>query len=148
MLYVFGYHPDSEKELFNYSDHICTALQLTNFWQDVSMDLKIDRIYIPLEIMKKNNYTVENLTEGIEDERFQRIIKELVDKTREIFEKGRPLINCLKGRLKLEIKATYLGGNSILDKIEKINYKVITERVKLSKSDTGSIFLKTLIKKI
>ena len=148
VLHVFGYHPEKDKELFEYSDNICTALQLTNFWQDVSVDLKIDRIYIPLEIMEKNNYTVENLQEKIEDERFQQIIKELVGKTREIFEMGKPLINSLHGRLKLEIKATYLGGNSILNKIEKLNYKVLSERVKLSKSDTGSIFLKTLMKSI
>ena len=148
VMYVFGYHPEREKALFGYSDNICTALQLTNFWQDVSVDLKIDRVYIPLELMEENNYTYKNLTEKIEDDRFQSIIKELVDKTREIFKKGKPLINALSGRLKLEIKATYLGGNSILDKIEEIDYKVLSKRVKLSKSDTGSIFLKTLMKSI
>lgn len=144
VLYVFDYKPEEKPELFGYSDRICTALQLTNFWQDVSVDLKMERVYIPDEIMRKYNYTYDDLTAKKENMDFTAIMKELCNKTRELFEKGKPLIKHLKGRLKLEIKATYLGGNLILDKIEQRDYKVITKRVKISKADTGTLFLKML----
>ncbi len=148
VLYVFGFTPSENANLFERSDDICTALQLTNFWQDVSADLKMGRIYIPGQIMLKYGYSYDELMKKTEDERFLKIMRELVDKTELIFNSGAPLIQDLKGRLKLEIKATYLGGKRILKKIKDINYKVLTERVKLSKSDTISIFTRTLFGKV
>ncbi|MBK8554077.1 MAG: squalene/phytoene synthase family protein [Ignavibacteria bacterium] len=65
VLYVFGYTPDKDKTCFEYSDSICTALQLTNFWQDVSVDLKIDRIYIPEKLMNEYNYNENMLHEKL-----------------------------------------------------------------------------------
>lgn len=148
VLYVFGYHPNTDKLMYQRSDDICTALQLTNFWQDVSVDLEMGRIYIPAQIILKYGYSYDEMHKKIEDDRFVKIMKELVDKTELIFNSGAHLIPDLKGRLKLEIKATYLGGNRILKMIKDINYKVLSERVKLTKSDTISIFTRTLFGKV
>lgn len=135
VLYTFGYNRVSHKDCFIYSDFICTALQLTNFWQDVSVDLKINRIYIPLSLMKENNYDENMLNEKIENDDFRNVIHQLVMSTRNIFEKGNVIINCVTGRLKLELKATIAGGNEILNKIEDINYNVLSKRVKLNNFD-------------
>ena len=143
VLYIFGYNREKNESLFRYSDKICTALQLTNFWQDVSRDLGIDRVYIPAEIMNKYGYSYEELFTKVENEAFRKVIKELTDRTRLIFEEGKELIKNLSGRLKYEIKATYAGGNEILNKIEGINYGVLSERVKLGKPDKAKILFRT-----
>ncbi|MCB0722145.1 MAG: squalene synthase HpnC [Ignavibacteriae bacterium] len=148
ILYVFGYDPDRDEKLFSYSDSICTALQLTNFWQDVSPDLEIGRVYIPQNIMRKYDYAYEDLFKKVEDERFISVVKELVEKTRRIFLHGKPLVDELSGRLRYEIKATYLGGNEILNKIELLNYTVLSRRVKLGKSDKISLILKTFMSRV
>lgn len=147
VLYVFGYNPSNDEKLFAYSDNICTALQLTNFWQDVSMDLRIGRVYIPQEVMTEYNYSYDDLLAKKEDERFTAIMRKLTERTRRIFAAGQPLIRELSGRLKLEIKATYMGGNAILDKIEEIDFKVLTKRVSLGKRNKLSLIFKTFLSK-
>lgn len=147
VLYVFGYSPGKDAELFKYSDRICTALQLTNFWQDVSVDLGIGRVYIPGDVMKEHDYTYDELMAKTEGERFTSIMRELTNRTRMIFRQGMPLINELNGRLRLEIKATYMGGNAILDKIEAMDYGVLSKRVKLGKRDKASLILRTFLSK-
>ena len=135
VLNVFGYKDDMYADTFALSDKICTALQLTNFWQDVSRDLNLQRVYIPAETMRQNYYTTEMLYNKIENEDFRRIMRILVSKTRIIFEEGGEIINHLRGRVKLEIKATIAGGLKILNKIERINYNVLTNRVEIRKTD-------------
>lgn len=138
VLYIFGYKPeDSEesKKIFDYSDKICTALQLTNFWQDVSVDLKMNRIYIPERIMTDNNYKVKMLFDKIENEDFKIIMKTLSDKTKLLFDEGKKITGCVNGRLKMELKATIAGGMEILNKIEKIDYNVLSKRVKIDNFD-------------
>ena len=146
VLYVFGYDPENNYDAFKYSDKVCTALQLANFWQDVSVDLNMDRIYIPEDIMMKNNYSAILLSEKVEDDDFRKTLSELCDRTDEIFESGNEIIKFLKGRLKFEIKATINGGREILSKIRKINYNVLNNRVSLSSLDKFKIFINAFIK--
>ncbi|MDQ3020073.1 MAG: squalene synthase HpnC [Bacteroidota bacterium] len=146
VLDVFGYTRDSDEKCFGYSDKICTALQLTNFWQDVSLDLKMNRIYIPAKSMKEFDYSEQMLFENIENDNFRSMIKNLVDKTKMFYEDGEGIINLVRGRLKLELKATLEGGMEILKKIERINYNVLSRRVTIDSIDKlkllGRIFWK------
>jgi squalene synthase HpnC len=148
VLYVFGFNEISDEKIFRLSGKICTALQLTNFWQDVSRDLEISRIYIPEEVMHKFNYKVEWLFKKIENENFKEMMKELVEKTKAIFTEGKEIIDLVGGRLRLELKATILGGNEILKKIEEINYNVLSQRVKVEKSDKINIIFRTFFKSL
>ena len=70
------------------SDATCTALQLANFWQDVTIDQQKDRVYLPLDLLAQHNYTVEDLFAQRFDERFRGIMQEAVDRARELFLKG------------------------------------------------------------
>jgi len=135
VLYVFGYDQKHDKNIFERSDKICTALQLTNFWQDVSTDLNMKRVYIPLETMKEYGYDENLLFQKIENDDFRKIIKSLVIKTKKMFNEGKEIINMLTGRLKLEIKAIIAGGEEILNKIESINYNVLSKRVEINNFD-------------
>lgn len=135
-----------EREAFNLSDKICTALQLTNFYQDVTIDVKKDRIYFPLEELDKFKIDENQFLKSQNNSNLQALVKHNVDRAKNLFTDGRGLLKHLKGRLKLEIKWTILGGVKILDNIEKNSYNVFAERSKLSRIDFMILLLNSFIK--
>jgi len=145
VLYISGYNSDNQNELFKLSDKICTALQLTNFWQDVSVDLKMDRIYIPTVLMEKYYYNEEKLKNNIENNDFKNLISFLINKTYYIFDEGKPLTNILNKRLRREFKAIFNGGILLLKKIEQNDFRVLSQRLTLSRLDKLKIMLKVLL---
>lgn len=132
---VLMIHGHRDEELFRYSDAICTALQLTNFWQDVSVDLKKDRVYIPEEDFAAHSYSEADLRMGVYNERFKALMKFQVCRARALFEQGRPLIKRLKFPLSLEIRLTWLGGMQILKLIHRLDFDTIRSRPALKKRD-------------
>ena len=142
VLWLFGYRDET---IFKSSDHICTALQLTNFWQDVAVDLKKNRIYLPVADMQKFGVTEQALQAHECSEGFQKLLQQQIAKTMDLFSAGKALGAHLSGRLKLEIGLTRKAGIAILHKIEKQNYDVLNSRPTLSKMDFGWLFLKTLV---
>lgn len=132
ILHLFDYR---DEERFHLSDCICTALQLTNFWQDVTIDLRKDRVYIPLEMMRAEGYTVDDLFAQVYDDRFRRIMKELVDRTWALFDEGYPLLDSVRWPLNAELRFTWLGGMMILSRTHRSEYNVFEKRPKLSKWD-------------
>lgn len=111
-----------------YSDAICTALQLINFWQDVAKDDAIARIYLPLDEMEKFNVCEKNITEKICDDAWHALMKFQVDRARTLMLQGAPLGSILTGRIGLEMRMIIQGGLRILDKIEKVDYDVFNKR--------------------
>lgn len=144
VLNVFGYDEVNNEKLFTLSDKICTGLQLANFWQDVSLDLKINRIYLPKDLIESFKYSYDELYLRIENDNFKNMMAHLVNETQEMFRIGRELPENLHGRLKYELKAIICGGESILNMIKEINYKVLSRRVKLSKKNKIGILMKAL----
>lgn len=133
-----------DEDAYRYSDLICTALQLTNFYQDVEIDYAKGRIYFPLDEMNHFQVT-ENMFEMKENNHnFSSLLKHSINRTRNFFTEGKNLFQFLKGRLKLEIKWTVAGGEKILSKIEKNNFQIFGKRPKLNKTDFISILLKSL----
>lgn len=142
LLELFGYR---EARLFEYSDNICSALQLANFYQDVSADLAKGRIYIPLAEMEEYGYSEYEFSGRSFNASFRRLMAFQVQRASEMFRAGRPLVPNLAGRLKYEIKWTIGGGEKILEKITKIDYNVFKERPVLNKSDFIGILIKSII---
>jgi squalene synthase HpnC len=142
VLMIHGYR---DPELFRYSDAICTALQLANFWQDVSVDLKKDRVYIPQEDFKAHGYAEADLRMGVCNERFRALMKFQVARTRALFEQGKPLPERLAWPLSLEIRMTWLGGMQILKLIHKLDFDTIRTRPKLSKGDWIPLAARALV---
>jgi squalene synthase HpnC len=138
-------------ELFNirndkinvYSDYICTALQLTNFYQDFSLDLKKDRIYIPEEEITAFNISEKSIKLRESKFNFAALIQFQVRRTKKMFSDGYSLTPFLPKRLKYEIGFTILCGEKILAKIEENNYNVLEKRPVLSKTDYFILFMKT-----
>lgn len=129
---VLHLHDYREPELHELSDHICTALQLANFWQDVAVDLLKDRIYIPRDDQRGFGVTEEILFAKSATSEFRKCLQFQVDRTWKIFKQGKTLPKFLKGKLAWEIRLTWLGGTTILKKIERQNYDTLSKRPKLT----------------
>ena len=143
VLYVCGYRDEERRNL---SDYTCTALQLANFWQDVSHDYAKGRIYIPLEDMETFGYYEDELARRLVTDGFRRLMKFQVERARELFHNGLPLVDTVDGNLKLDIALFSRGGMSVLDLIERQNYDVLTSRPVVGKGKKVFLLLSTLLK--
>lgn len=142
VLLLFNYRSESAAEL---SDSICTALQLTNFWQDIRIDAGRDRIYVPAEDMKEFSYTEEELKNMTFNPNFKRLLSFEIERTRDFFQRGKPLLSELGKELAFELKLTWNGGMKILEKIERNQYDVFRNRPLLTLSNKVGIFLSSLL---
>lgn len=138
-----------DEEALKHSDEICTALQLTNFYQDLSVDISKNRFYIPEEILKKFELGYDNLIEFNSSKRindnFKWMMKYLIDVNKQLFYNGEKLLNYLEGFFKLEIKLTINGGRGILQKIKKVNYNTFQTRPVLKKIDWLRIIFRSFV---
>ena len=141
VLYLCGYSDPERQQL---SDATCTALQLANFWQDVTVDWQKDRVYIPLEVMERHNCTLAQIESREFSPAFQATMREIVAKARELFQQGLPLVNKVDRRLSLDIDLFNRGGMRILDKIEAQDYDVLTARPSISKVERAMLLLGAL----
>jgi len=142
VLLLHGYR---QPELHALSDDICTALQLANFWQDVSVDLVKDRIYLPVEDQRTFGIDEKLLFDGRASEAFRACLKFQVDRTQELFDHGRSLSRSLDFKLAWEIRLTWLGGATILKKIRRQNYDTLTRRPKLTFADALTLVPRSLL---
>lgn len=138
---------DASERNCMYSDNICTALQLANFWQDVRLDAQKGRIYIPLEDMHRIGYTEGDLVERRYDERFVNLLQVQVARTRKMFDAGKPLLSGAVPGLRFELRLTWRGGTKILDKIERRQFNVFAARPALGIIDKIGILTAAFIKR-
>ncbi len=140
ILRMFGY---LRQDLFFWSDHICTALQLTNFWQDLAVDWKKERVYIPQEDMVRFGYTPQELGEGKVTDAFCRLMEFEVRRTEGMFCHGEPLLDNVQGRLRFELTAVWFGGRRILEKLRAGGYDAFRHRPRLTWVDKALILART-----
>ena len=131
MLYLCGYR-DPERQAL--SDYTCTALQLANFWQDVSADLAKGRIYLPLEDLRRFGVSETAIRDRENTSAFRELLKFEVQRAREWFMQGRPLVAKVDRKLATDIDLFRRGGQEILNAIEQQNYAVLGQRPAISKS--------------
>ncbi len=142
VLYIFGAYNETTKQK---SDSICTALQLTNFWQDLSRDLEKERIFIPSDFLKKYNINNKDLYAKKTSENIGKCLMELIDITEGEFSKGSDLHKHLPVfRFRLEIKASVAGGMAVLNKCRQTAGELLNRRPKLEKWDFFVILVKSL----
>ncbi|MBZ5576457.1 MAG: squalene synthase HpnC [Acidobacteriia bacterium] len=141
VLYLCGY---SDVERQRLSDATCTALQLANFWQDVTVDLLKDRVYIPLDVLSRHGYTVEELFARSCTPAFREAMREIVERARGLFLEGLPLVGRVDRRLALDIDLFNRGGMRVLDKIEQQGYDVLGVRPAISKAERVGLLLQSL----
>jgi phytoene/squalene synthetase len=117
------------------SDAICTGLQLANFWQDIAIDWKKDRVYLPQEDLRRFGVTEAQIAEGRVDNRWRALLAFEVARARNLLQSGRPLTRALPWRLGLELSAIISGGLRILDRIDAVGGDVFTRRPVLATRD-------------
>jgi len=142
VLHLFGYRDERRRRL---SDATCTALQLANFWQDVSRDLWKGRIYIPLEDIERFGYNERELLEREYNVSFRRLIRFQVRRTRELFQQGLGLLPLVSGWLRFDLRLFSLGGLAVLDAIERANYDVLTTRPEISGLQKAALAVRGLL---
>jgi squalene synthase HpnC len=130
VLYVCGYKDSERRQL---SDYTCTALQLANFWQDVTRDYAKGRIYLPLEDLRRFGVNEEGIRDSKNNAAFCEMMRFEVARTREWFHQGLPLISKVDRALALDIELFGRGGLEILNAIERQNYAVLDNRPAISK---------------
>ena len=141
VLYIHGHH---EPALHRYADEICSALQVANFLQDLSVDLPRGRCYLPAEDLVHFGVSQTHLQEGRETEEFRELMRFSIARTRSMFLRGRPLVRQVSPGLSMELDATWRGGMRILERIEEVDYNVLRRRPKLDKVDMADIALRSL----
>jgi squalene synthase HpnC len=141
VLYLCGY---SDAERQRLADSTCTALQLANFWQDVTVDLLKDRVYIPLDVLERSGSRVEDLFARRFTPAFREAMREIVGKARELFIEGLPLIGMVDRRLALDLDLFSRGGLCVLDKIERQDYDVLRARPAITKFERARLLLASL----
>jgi len=132
VLHLFGY---TDEQRGAWSDAICSALQLTNFWQDVEVDWRKGRLYLPGEALRRHGVSEEDIRKGRMHEGFRALMREMTGRTRSLFDEGKPLLGSLRGRLALELRSVWLGGTRILEKIDRADSDVFRKRPVLSRLD-------------
>jgi phytoene synthase len=136
VLRVAGYR---DPELDGWSDAICTALQLTNFWQDLERDWRNGRLYVPAVIVRAAGADEQDLEAGRITPAWQSALGDAASRTRALFGFGRPLPQAVSGRLRWELRATWLGGVRILDRLEAGGFDVYRKRPTLGWADAPVI---------
>jgi len=131
VLYLCGYH-DSERQQL--SDYTCTALQLANFWQDVSVDYGKGRIYLPLEDLRRYSVTEDDLAQKRNTPAFCQMMKFEVERARQWFDRGLPLVSKVDKELAVDIELFSRGGQEILHAIERQRFAVLGRRPVISKT--------------
>ncbi len=132
VLRVAGYRDDRLDLL---SDSVCTALQLTNFWQDARIDFGRGRLYLPAEELRARGAHEQDFAEGRLTEGWREALRAAVVRTRAFFDAGRPICTAVPGRLGYELRGTWLGGVRILARLESEGFDVIRRRPRLGAAD-------------
>ena len=142
VLYLCGYRDEQRQRL---SDATCTALQLANFWQDVSRDLEKGRIYIPLDAAAAHSLTDADIVERRFDARYINLMKDLIARTRMLFSQGLPLAKMVDSRLSVDLEMFSRGGIAVLDAIEASGYNTLHHRPSIGKAKQARLLGRALV---
>jgi hydroxysqualene synthase len=142
VLRVAGYQ---DARLDESSDAFCTALQLTNFWQDLERDWRIGRLYVPQESLDSAGARTFDLDARSWTREWRAVMQEMVTRTRDLFARGRDVCDGVGGRLRWELRVTWLGGSRILDKVARADGDVFTHRPTVGKADVPLLLRDALL---
>ncbi len=141
VLRIAGYRDDT---LDRSSDALCTALQLTNFWQDFGRDWRAGRLYVPREVMAAAGASEDALQSDRPGAEWSAALAECVRVTDDLFRRGRAVCNGVRGRLKYELRFTWLGGRRILERADRLRASLMNERPALGAADVPVLVWRAL----
>jgi len=145
VLYLCGYSDEARQKL---SDATCTALQLANFWQDVSRDLEKGRIYIPLDAAAHHGVGETDIVARRFSQSYVTLMKDLIARTRILFNEGLPLARQVEGKLGVDLEMFSRGGLAVLDVIESQGYDTLNHRPSISKTKQAGLLCRVLLTQV
>jgi squalene synthase HpnC len=145
VLYLCGVFDPERARL---ADQVCTALQLANFWQDVARDLDIGRVYLPEEDRQRFGYSDADLGQRRYNRAFVELMRFEVDRTRDLFYRGFPLLDLMPAEYRLDIELFIRGGLAVLCKIEGCRYNVLTNRPALARWEKAALLTTALWRRV
>jgi len=145
VLYLCGYRDPERQQL---SDFTCTALQLANFWQDVSADYEKGRIYLPVEDIRRHGVSEDDIAQKRNTQQFRELMRFEVQRAREWFDRGLPLVNNVSRDLAVDIELFSRGCQEILRAIERQDYAVLGNRPAISKSRKLALVARAALHKL
>ena len=145
VLYLCGYRDAERQQL---SDFTCTALQLANFWQDVTTDYEKGRIYLPLEDLKRFQVSEDDIASKRNTPQFRQMMRFEVQRACEWFDRGFPLVSKVSHELAIDLELFSRGGQEILNAIERQDYAVLGNRPSISKSRKLALVARAAIHKL
>ena len=132
----------AQPQNIEWADAICTGLQLTNFWQDVAIDWKKDRVYIPQDALQKHQVSEDYIASNTgrtgplpSDHHWHSLMRAQTQQAREHLQYGLPLCRTLPGRIGFELRLVVHGGLRILERLDELHYDMFFQRPTLRKSD-------------
>jgi squalene synthase HpnC len=145
VLYLCGYSDAERQQL---SDFTCTALQLANFWQDVTVDYEKGRIYLPLEDLDRFQVSEKDIAAGRNTPQFREMMRFEVQRAREWFDRGLPLVGKVSRELAIDLELFSRGGQEILNAIERQSFAVLGRRPEISKSRKLALVARAALRKL
>lgn len=139
---------ESNGQNVDWADSVCTGLQLANFWQDVARDFDIGRVYLPHEDRERFGYRDEDLRNRVTNDAFLNLMRFEVDRAREYLLAGAPLVERMPGRLQVDVDLFIRGGLKILERIERIGYRVWERRPVVTRRDGLGMLSASLIRRL
>src|SRR5258708_11614639 len=145
VLYLCGYRDPERQQL---SDFTCTALQLANFWQDVSTDYDQGRIYLPLQDLNRFQVSEDHISGQRNTPAFREMMRFEVQRAREWFNRGLPLVDKVSPELAIDIELFSRGGQEILNAIERQDYAILGRRPAISKARKLALVARAALRKL
>lgn len=141
VLRIAGYE---DRLLDRSSDALCTALQLTNFWQDLARDWQRGRLYVPTSLVLRHRARFEDLDEGRLGPAWLAVMREAASRTWTLFADGRTVCARVRGRLRLQLRLTWLGGSRVLERVQRKGFNVFARRPALGTADVPGLLWKAV----
>jgi hydroxysqualene synthase len=143
---VLALHEVEDPDALRESDCVCTALQLTNFWQDLGRDLARGRVFLPREDLAHFGLVPEDFHHPVNRGRLSRLLVHECRAAHELYDRGRPIVRRVSGGLSLQLRMTIAGGRAVLREVEKQGWRVLKARPRLGRAGRARVLLQALLR--
>jgi hydroxysqualene synthase len=143
---VLALHEIDDPDTVRESDSVCTALQLTNFWQDLGRDLARGRVFLPREDLARFSLVPEDFFHPVNRGRLSRLLVHECRAVHELYDRGRPIVRRVPGGLSLQLRMTIAGGRAVLREVETRGWRVLKARPSLGRAGRARVLLQALLR--
>jgi squalene synthase HpnC len=143
---VLALHEIDDPDTLRQSDCVCTALQITNLWQDLGRDLARGRVFLPREDLARFHLHPEDFFHPVNRGRLSRLLVHECRAVHELYDRGLPIVRRVPNGLSLQLRMTIAGGRAVLREVERRGWRVLKYRPALRRTDRARVLLRALLR--